>query len=1006
MRITEVDKSLTQSELDQLEVFADRLFAKVGIDVEFTRHFLDRVNDERNVKQITASELTRLFKQEYKRWGKPIAQMGPDSEAVLKDLATDVNIPFALRWDKENNELDLIAKTVMRKKNFKTSNKEFEVQSVDYSLDNIQHKKVFESIQQLNEAVQAAVLPVGLVAYQAYLYARYAKAAWWVAQGAGVGITTYAAYIVNNTADFGWFERKMAASALAAQELWDKSLNAVGLGKENTEVVNATSNTLNAEIVAGVEVLTNNALETNELSPETIEIINQSNAAANKMNQQFADGVDPSIIATTYINSLGVNTSGVEGAAEPNSAAGQTITQIASISPEVAQAIAAELEANYQEASGQRAAEIAAYQLTLVKAETAALLKRNEKVKNSDAKLIALATQIAKTQADDRATALSDKNLIALGQQVAQQNADDRATELSDKKLIALGTAYAKTQADLRATELSDKKLIALGQQVAQQNTTAAANAYQNNKIDDIIKKSDADAKAAADKLATTQANAYQNNKINDIATKSDADAKANRQTKASDAKLIALGQTIAKQNADIKSMAQTANSDAKLIALGQTIAKQNADDKSTAQTAASDAKLIAIGQAYADTIASDKANQTTAASDAKLIALAKSVADANNDVTIDIPTDVIGKNDVTIDIPTDVIGKNDVHATDREFIIPAVGVKTGDIAKVNTNTHTNTNNRSGKKKNKKLDWGIGDGDYWDTNLYKWTQKYGTFENQNLVKKYFMINEGGAMPGVGAIHIDEITPTLQALEKSIGVDLMNNVLGSVGKRQFSGDIDVALQIQPEELPAFIEELKKNPLVLDIAKSSVIMTKVKIMDFDESKSDGRPRTGFVQVDFMPGDPGWMKTYYHSPSETESKYKGVYRNIMIATLAAVHNRDQSDAKLDDGRAMEERRFMWSPTEGLLRVQRTPVPKKSGDGYTKKNKNETIDGPWKQPDEIAAQLGLDSGKDLNSFESLLAAVKKNWTKEKLQYVIDGFKQNNVVQDIGVPEELDDAS
>ena len=1006
MRITEVDKSLTQGELDQLEVFADRLFAKVGIDVEFTRHFLDRVNDERNVKQITASELTRLFKQEYKRWGKPIAQMGPDSEAVLKDLATDVNIPFALRWDKENNELDLIAKTVMRKKNFKTSNKEFEVQSVDYSLDNTQHKKVFESIQQLNEAVQVAVLPIGLVAYQAYTAYRYTKAAWYMALGAKATAATVAAYIVSRSDEFGWLERKMAASALVAQELWDASLNAVGLGKEDTEVVSATSNTLNAEIVAGVEVLTNNALETNELSPETIEIINQSNAAANKMNQQFADGVDPSIIATTYINSLGVNTSGVEGAAEPNSAAGQTITQIASISPEVAQAIAAELEANYQEASGQRAAEIAAYQLTLVKAETAALLKRNEKVKNSDAKLIALATQIAKTQADDRATALSDKNLIALGQQVAQQNADKRATELSDKNLIALGTAYAKTQADLRATELSDKNLIALGQQVAQQNTTAAANAYQNNKIDDIIKKSDADAKAAADKLATTQANAYQNNKINDIANKSDADAKANRQTKASDAKLIALGQTIAKQNANIKSMAQTANSDAKLIALGQTIAKQNADDKSAAQTAASDAKLIAIGQAYADTIASDKANQTTAASDAKLIALAKSVADANNDVTIDIPTDVIGKNDVTLDIPTDVIGKNDVHATDRDFIIPTGGVKTGDIAKVNTNTNTKTNNRSGKKKNKKLDWGIGDGDYWDTNLYKWTQKYGTFENTNLVKKYFMINEGGAMPGVGAIHIDEINPTLTALETSIGVDLMNNVLGSVGKRQFSGDIDVALQIQPEELPAFIEELKKNPLVLDIAKSSVIMTKVKIMDFDESKSDGRPRTGFVQVDFMPGDPGWMKTYYHSPSETESKYKGVYRNIMIATLAAVHNRDQSDAKLDDGRAMEERRFMWSPTEGLLRVQRTPVPKKNGDGYTKKNKNETIDGPWKQPDEIAAQLGLDSGKDLNSFESLLTAVKKNWTKEKLQYVIDGFKQNNVVQDIGVPEELDDVS
>lgn len=119
---------LTQSDIDQLEIFADRLFAKVGIDIEFTRHFLDRVNDQRNQKQITMGELTRLFKQEQKRWGKKIAQLGPDAEAVMKDLQTDINMPFALRWDTKNNELDLIAKTVMRKKDFKTSNQEFAVE--------------------------------------------------------------------------------------------------------------------------------------------------------------------------------------------------------------------------------------------------------------------------------------------------------------------------------------------------------------------------------------------------------------------------------------------------------------------------------------------------------------------------------------------------------------------------------------------------------------------------------------------------------------------------------------------------------------------------------------------------------------------------------------------------------------------------------------------------------------------------------------------------------------
>ena len=131
MRLDEVDKQITSSDLEALETFADRIFGKVGIDVEFTRHFLDRVNDERNGEQITASELTRMFKQEYKRWGKPIAQMGPDAEAVMKDLATDINMPFALRWDRDNNELDLIVKTVMRKKDFKTSNKEFPIESIE-----------------------------------------------------------------------------------------------------------------------------------------------------------------------------------------------------------------------------------------------------------------------------------------------------------------------------------------------------------------------------------------------------------------------------------------------------------------------------------------------------------------------------------------------------------------------------------------------------------------------------------------------------------------------------------------------------------------------------------------------------------------------------------------------------------------------------------------------------------------------------------------------------------
>ena len=126
--------AVTSVDIQQLEKFADRIFADVGIDVEFTKHFLDRVNDERNDKPIVPAELTRLFKQERKRYGKPIAQMGPDNEAVMRDLQTNINVPFALVLDKSNDELDLIAKTVMRKDNFSTPNRVFAVEDSPFRI--------------------------------------------------------------------------------------------------------------------------------------------------------------------------------------------------------------------------------------------------------------------------------------------------------------------------------------------------------------------------------------------------------------------------------------------------------------------------------------------------------------------------------------------------------------------------------------------------------------------------------------------------------------------------------------------------------------------------------------------------------------------------------------------------------------------------------------------------------------------------------------------------------
>ena len=131
---------VTKKQLDTIERFADKLWAKVGLDIEFTRHFLDRVNDARNKKQITGGEIQRLFKQSYKKHGKKISALGKGAEAVIKDMETDINMPFVLQLDK-NGELDLVAKTVMRKKDFKTSNKKFTVENAgEQGTDKLSYK--------------------------------------------------------------------------------------------------------------------------------------------------------------------------------------------------------------------------------------------------------------------------------------------------------------------------------------------------------------------------------------------------------------------------------------------------------------------------------------------------------------------------------------------------------------------------------------------------------------------------------------------------------------------------------------------------------------------------------------------------------------------------------------------------------------------------------------------------------------------------------------------------
>jgi len=117
---------VSHRDLDSVERYADKLFKVIGVDIEFTKHFFDRVNDARNGKDISTSELIDLFRRTYNQYGEQIASMKDEIEAVIFDTKSDINIPFVINVDSKG-QLDLVSKTIMRKHDFKTYTKKLNI---------------------------------------------------------------------------------------------------------------------------------------------------------------------------------------------------------------------------------------------------------------------------------------------------------------------------------------------------------------------------------------------------------------------------------------------------------------------------------------------------------------------------------------------------------------------------------------------------------------------------------------------------------------------------------------------------------------------------------------------------------------------------------------------------------------------------------------------------------------------------------------------------------------
>jgi hypothetical protein len=122
----EVCDIISQSHMKEFEKFVDRMFEKFKIDFDFTKHFRERMGDDRNKPCISMRELAAVIKKIYQKQGKSIKDMA-GAEAVIKDIQSDLNIPVAVEYNPREDEFKVAMKTIMRKKNFMSPDKVIKV---------------------------------------------------------------------------------------------------------------------------------------------------------------------------------------------------------------------------------------------------------------------------------------------------------------------------------------------------------------------------------------------------------------------------------------------------------------------------------------------------------------------------------------------------------------------------------------------------------------------------------------------------------------------------------------------------------------------------------------------------------------------------------------------------------------------------------------------------------------------------------------------------------------
>lgn len=264
----------------------------------------------------------------------------------------------------------------------------------------------------------------------------------------------------------------------------------------------------------------------------------------------------------------------------------------------------------------------------------------------------------------------------------------------------------------------------------------------------------------------------------------------------------------------------------------------------------------------------------------------------------------------------------------------------------------------------------------------------------NLRYKGTPTNLGGtAVPGCGTIHKCEIAATLTKLSDDLEFpfDFNDYTLGSTGKREYSGDIDLVVDNAwwgKDGIGDFRKMLEEVYGKENVARNAdMIHLKYPIIGYVGDFCRADPRTGFVQIDFNFGDTVWEKFYHYV--DAKSEYKGAHRNLFISAICAATSHidvERTPTMLMNGKEIPTIIDGFDRPTAIIRWKFGPngfawisrVSARGRDGNWMRKQTETIlAGPYKDEHLIGSNLFPISyvPGDLSSLETLMAAVKRNF-------------------------------